>query len=350
MVHRKRECWSTSCTRSATRDSTTVSAPLRVGVIGCGSISTAVHLRALRQLRGVRVTALADPSAEARVRAGRLVPTAVLLPDAADLPARDDVDAVVIAAPTGLHAPLALTTLRARRHIYLEKPIATTLEDGRRLTVAANEAGVVAAIGYNWRFQPLVARARELLRARVIGDVRHVSTVFCEPAKQLGWRGRRSEGGGVLLDLGSHHFDLIRWLLAATVERVEASVDSHVSEHDSAFVRLHLDGGRVASSFFSFRAGQADSFELIGERGVIRIDRYARALSVRGSHARTTTIAAMTWRVRSVLRPRSEPSWRSALRAFVAKIRGADVELPTFDDGLRSLEVVIAAERAAGVG
>lgn len=323
---------------------------LRVGVIGCGSIATSVHLRVLRRLRGVRVTALADPSPEARVRAGRIIPGAALLPDATELPVRDDVDAVVIAAPTGLHASLALTTLRAGRHLYLEKPIATTLDDGRRVTAAAQAAAVVAAIGYNWRFQPLVARARELLRARVIGNVCAVSTVFSEPAMRLGWRARRSEGGGVLLDLGSHHFDLIRWLLDATVERVEAVVDSHVSEHDSAFVRLHLDGGRVASSFFSLCASQADSLDLIGERGVMRIDRYARALSVRGSRARTITTAGLIWRLRSLVRPRSEPSWGSALRAFVAKIRGADVELPTFDDGLRSLEVVIAAERAAGVG
>lgn len=325
-------------------------APLRIGVIGCGAIATAVHIRVLRKLRGVRVTALADPAPEARASAGRLVRGAVLLAGPDELLARDDVDAVVVAAPSGLHASLALATLKTGRHLYLEKPIATTLEDGCRVAAAAHDAGVVAAIGFNWRFQPLVARARELLRAGIIGDVRTVSTVFCEPGTVPGWKARRSQGGGVLLDLGSHHFDLIRWLLDARVERVEATLDSQASEHDSARVRLYLDGGRIASSFFSLRAGQAHSLELAGERGVMRIDRSARSLSLRGARARTTTMTMLAWRARSLVRPRSEPSWSNALRTFVSRIRGTAVELPTFDDGLRSLEIVAAAERAAGVG
>lgn len=327
-----------------------MNAPLRVGVIGCGAIATAVHLRVLRRLRGVRVTAMADPAPEARARARRLVPGAALLTAPDELLARSDIDAVVVAAPSGLHAPLALATLETGRHLYLEKPIATTVADGARVAEAARNAGVVAAIGFNWRFQPLISRARELLREGVIGDVRAVSTVFCESATVSGWKARRNDGGGVLLDLGSHHFDLICWLLNARVERVEATLDSYASEHDSALVRLYLAGGLIASSFFSLRACQAHSLELIGERGAMRIDRSARTLSLRGTRARTTTMAALSWRLRSIVRPRSEPSWRTALHTFVGKIRGADVELPTFDDGLRSLEIVAAAERSAGVG
>ncbi len=326
-----------------------MNASLGVGVIGCGAIATAVHIRVLRALGRVRVTALADPVPEALARAGRLVPGAALLTDPNDLLGRNDVDAVVVAVPSGLHAPLALATLSTGRHLYLEKPIATNLDDGRRVAAAARDAGVVAAIGFNWRFQPLVVRARELLRAGVIGDVRSVSTVFCEPATAPGWRARRSEGGGVLLDLGSHHFDLMHWLFDARVERVEAAVSSIATEHDSARVRLHLAGGCIASSFFSLHACQADSLELAGERGVMRIDRYARSLSLRGARARTVTLAALAWRLRSIVRPHSELSWRNTLSRFVSKIRGADIELPTFDDGLRSLEVVIAAECAAGV-
>jgi len=326
-------------------------APLRIGVIGCGAIAMSVHLRVLRRLRAVQVTALADPAAEARARAGRLVPGAALHTSAEELLDRSDVDAVVVAAPTGLHAGIALATLRTGRHLYLEKPIATTLEDGSRVAAAARDAGVVAAIGYNWRFQPLMVRGRELLRAGVIGEVRAVHTVFCEPVPHTarGWRARRSEGGGVLLDLGSHNFDLITWLLEARIERVEAAVSSLATEHDSALVRLELTDGVIATSFFSLRACRAHSLEFIGERGVLRIDRSTRTLSLQGARARTSSVALMSWRLRSLVRPRSEPSWSTALRTFAAKIRGAAVELPTFDDGLRSLEIVIDAERSACV-
>jgi myo-inositol 2-dehydrogenase / D-chiro-inositol 1-dehydrogenase len=327
-----------------------MAAPVRIGVIGCGSIATAVHLRALRKLPGARVTAVADPVAEARERARRLAPGSVALAGAEELLARDDVDAVVVTVPSGLHAPIALATLETERHLYLEKPIAATLEEGRQVAAAGRDAGLVAVIGFNWRFQPLVVRARDLLRAGVLGDVRSASTVFCEPSTMPDWKRSRVEGGGVLLDLGSHHFDLIRWLLDAEVERVDATLRSDVTEHDTASVRLVLGDGRVASSFFSFRAGRVDSLELVGERGVLRVDRYARTLSLRGVRARVTTPDVIRWRARALVRRATEPSWARALAAFVDAVRGRNVELPTLDDGLRSLEIAIAAERAAVIG
>jgi len=321
---------------------------LRVGVIGCGAIATAVHIRVLRGMQGIRITALADPDPDARVRAGRLAPHAALLASYEALLARDDVDAVVIAAPTALHATMALATMATGRHLYLEKPIAATAEDGRRVA-AAQPPGAVNMAGFNWRFQPLIARAKELLAHNVLGEVRGVTTAFCEAASVPGWKTLRREGGGVLLDLASHHFDLMRWLLNAEMSRVEATVESRRSEQDVAQVALVMDSGALVQSRFSLGVEQAHSIELVGERGVMRIDRQARTLTVKGVRARSVNAATLAWRARSLVRPLSEPSWRYALQAFAAKINGADVELPTMDDGLRSLEIVAAAERAAGV-
>ncbi len=322
---------------------------LRVGVIGCGAIVTAVHLRVLRGMPGVRVTAIADPESDARDRARRMVPQAAALADAESLLARDDVDAVVVAAPSGLHAGIAMATLQRGHHLYLEKPIASTLDQGRQVAAAARAAKSVTMIGFNWRFQPLIARARELIRSGVIGEVHTARSEFSEPAPVPEWKARRDQGGGVLLDLGSHHFDLVRWLVGAEVCRAEAVIRSEITEHDSASVRLHLDGGCVASSVVSLRADRADWIELIGDRGALRVDRYARSLVLRGPRARTLTLPILAWRARALIRPRTEPSWRYAFHAFVRRIRGQDVEVPTFEDGLRSLEIVAAAERAAGV-
>jgi predicted dehydrogenase len=71
---------------------------------------------------------------------------------------------------------------------------------------------------------------------------------------------------------------------------------------------------------------------------------------VRGVRTRTTTLATIVWRTKAFVRPRAEPSWNTLLRKFVHATRGAAVDLPTFGDALRSLEVVVAAERAAGIG
>jgi len=324
-------------------------APLRVGVIGCGAIAAAVHVPALRRIPGVRITAVADPAAQARERAARLVPAAALVEDGEEVLARDDVDAVVVTAPSGLHGRLALAALGAGRHLYLEKPIATTLEEGRRVAAAARD-GVVATVGFNWRFQPLVARARALLRAGAIGEARAVWSVFCEPGHGPEWKRERASGGGVLLDLGSHHFDLVRWLLGTDVEQVEATLRSEETEHDSASVRLVLADGTVASSFFSFRAGAIDTVEVLGDRGTLRVDRYGRTLSLSGTRRRVLTADLVRWRAQALGRRSFEPSWARSLRAFVDAVRGKTTELATLDDGLRSLEIVAAAESAAGAG
>ena len=323
--------------------------PVRIGVIGCGAIATAVHIRVLRGLPGVRVTALADPEPQARARAGRLVPRAVLLASPEELLAREDVDAVVVASPTALHAPMALAVFAAGRHLYLEKPIATTVDDGRQVAAAASATHVVSMAGFNWRFQPLIARAKVLLSEGVLGEVRAATTAFCEAASVPGWKARRHDGGGVLLDLGSHHFDLMRWLLGAEMSSVHASVESRRTEHDVAAITLMMDSGATVASVFSLGVEQAHWIELVGERGTMRIDRQARTLTVSGVRARTLTPALLAWRARSLVRPLSEPSWGYALRAFVGNINGADLEVPTMDDGVRSLEIVAAAERAAGV-
>jgi predicted dehydrogenase len=320
------------------------SSAVRVGVIGCGSIAVGVHLGALGRIEGARVTAVADPASEARERAVRLAPGAAALASAEELVGRDDVEGVVVSAPTRLHAALAILVLEARKHLYLEKPIATTLEDARRIVDEGRRAGVVAATGFNWRFQPLVVRARELLRAGALGDVRAAATAFCEPGAPPGWRHARADGGGVLLDLASHHVDLLRWLLETEVEHVDATLRSDVNEHDSAVVRLVLGGGRTALSYFSYRTGQVDTLELYGERGVLRTDRYARSLVLRAgrTHRRAGTPELAEWR-----RAGTEPSWKRSLEAWIDAIRGREVELATLDDGLRSLEVVLAAERSS---
>ena len=131
-------------------------------------------------MKGVRVTAVADPDAAARRRAQRLVPRAATVMSAEELVARDDVDAVVVCSPSACHADHAVLALESGRHLYLEKPLAIGIEDGRRIVEVARRSNVTAAIGFNWRYQPLVQRAYELLRSGAIGEVREAQTTFCE--------------------------------------------------------------------------------------------------------------------------------------------------------------------------
>jgi predicted dehydrogenase len=320
---------------------------VRVGAIGCGSIARAVHLPVLTRISGVTITALADPDPASLAAARRLAPNAARCRDADELLARDDVDAVLVTAPSGLHAELAMAVAEAGRHLYLEKPLATSLADGERVVDAARAAGIVAAIGFNRRFHPAIRRARSVVRTGGIGRVSRIRTRFTNPGQNLpAWKLARADGGGALLDLASHHVDLLRFLLDAEVEDVTAIVTSSRSEHDGAILRLGLSDGAEAEIEVGFRAPQEDVLELAGPLGTIRVDRHRG--SVQRQPARLApTRELLLLRLRLAVRPSSDPSYAAALHAFVARVRGADVALPTLEDGLASLAVILAAEEAA---
>jgi predicted dehydrogenase len=332
---------------------------MNVGLLGCGAAAYWLHLRALRGLRGTTLVAAADPDAGARTRVARATGVRVY-ERAEDLLARDDIEAVLICVPTHLHAALALAAASAGKHFYLEKPIATTLDDAHRVIAAASSAKVAAAIGFNRRHHPLFEQARHLLAEGAIGRVHAVQTTFCEPdpaGGMPGWKRRRATGGGVLLDLGSHHVDQVRWMLGTEVRVVAASLSSERTEHDEARVELETGGGASVQCFLSFRTGPSERMEFLGERGTLALDRHAATLTLSGPRRRgyggrrrrvLPSPPVLAWRIERLGRVSADPSYRRALRAFGSQLRGGPPAAATLADGLRALEAIVEAERAAG--
>jgi len=332
-------------------------APVRVGVIGCGTIAYWGHLRSLQRLKGAALAAAADPAPAARARAAGMV-HGPIYERAADL-LQSDIDAVIISAPPPIHAELTIAAVRAGKHVYVEKPLATTADDARQVMDVVARSGVVAAVGFNYRHHPAHVRARALLKQRAIGQVRAVQSVFCEPGTpetMPEWKQHRQSGGGVLLDLASHHIDLLRWFLDDELATVDARIASGRTEHDAATLHFTTRGGIDVQTYVSFRAGPADFLEFIGEKGTLRVDRHALAPTLkiarlRGYGLRSAWLSPSIEQVelwaRQLVRPAYQPSFRLALAAFVQRIAGQPVSLATIDDGARSLAVVLAAEESA---
>lgn len=303
--------------------------PVRVGLVGCGSIAQAVHVPLLRRLPGVALVAVADPSSAARSAAARLAPEATVYEDFASVLEGPGIDAVVVCAPSALHGPLALDVVQAGKHLYLEKPLAVDREGGVRAAAVAGESPVVSTIGFNRRFHPAFRRLRGSLAQAAAGELRELRTRFCEPVTEElpGWKRLRETGGGALLDLASHHVDLVRFLTGHEVELESASIRSLASEHDDAELVLRLSSGARAVVEVSFHGVRADVVEARCATRTLCADRHAG--------------------LRSRLRPGWDPSYRASLHAFVGRLHGHPVVLPTLEDGLRSLEIVLAAEAAA---
>jgi predicted dehydrogenase len=327
-----------------------------MGVIGCGGVACQYHLRFLARSRSVDLQAIADPRPDARERAAAL--TGVRdYPEAAELLALPDIEAVVICAENRVHAELAEAAAAAGKHFYLEKPIALTASDARFAVEVAERAGVTATIGFNFRFLPFYSRARALIRESPIGDLRRVRTRFCEPVspdRMPAWKRERASGGGALLDLGSHHLDLLPWLCGEEIARIEtATLRSEESEHDSASLRGATSTGATVEAEFSYRQGRICQWELEGERGRLVLDRHAgRTKFVAGSNGRFRggSIDRLRARLLALPLPRREPSFALALAAFTERLQGEPKELPTLGDGARSLDLVLEAEAVAATG
>jgi predicted dehydrogenase len=331
---------------------------LSLALVGCGRIAQLVHLPVLTRLRGVRVAALAEPDPALREAAGRAAPGAALFADHDALLAAGGVDAVVVCAPTALHASVAVAAFAAGLHVYLEKPIATAADDAALVVDAWRRAGTVGMAGFNFRFHPGFAALRALVRDGALGEPVAVRTVFTSAARELpAWKRRRASGGGVLLDLASHHVDLARFLLDDEAAEVSARTRSLRTEADTAAVELRMRGGAMVQSFVSNAAGVDDHrVEVVGDRAAARVDRATgrvEACRPGGGRAERLARALRALDPRPHLRAGREPSFALALGAFAEAARAgrpAARVRPDLEDGRRSLAVVTAAETAARSG
>lgn len=329
---------------------------VRIGVVGCGRFACAVHLPNLARLRGARVTALVDPVPGRLVVASPHAPGAARLTALDELLRRDDVDAVLICTPPPVHAEAAIRAFAAGKHVYLEKPLATTALDGARVAAAWRESRLVGSMGFPYRFSRAVAHAAASLRSGVVGELVAARSVFSTAQHDMpDWKRSRATGGGPLLDLVSHDVDLMRYLLGQEVERVHATASAaNGGEPDTVLVQLWFESGVCAQLLASLLSVEDAGLEVYGRLGKVSAERYAAAaarvspIRARGVGPRMFDDAkdalAMRIRLAKLRSPGHEPAFRIALAGFLDAVRGRSTATPDIEDGLRSLEVVAAAE------
>ena len=329
-------------------------------MIGYGALAESVHAPLLSRLPDARLVAIAetDPSRRAAAAAG--YPAAAMYSDFEAMLADPSVRAVVVSLPNSLHARAACAALAAGRHLYLEKPVALSTGEGREIIDAWRSAGVVDMMGFNYRVNPLYLRLRAAIAARRAGDIASVRTVFSTASPELpAWKRARRTGGGALLDLGSHHIDLLRWLFGREITRVRATIGSSRAEGDDALLEMELDGGVSVQSFFSLSAVEDDRIEVYGRAAKLVVDRH-RSVDVEVSAARmsgghralgwTRSLGRRRYVLEKLRSPWHEPSFAASLAHFVAACRGTATATPDLADGYRALCVIEAAESSAREG
>ncbi len=330
---------------------------LRIAVAGCGRLARHVHLPVLARLPGVEVVAVIDPVASCRKSALDICPRAEPFAQLHEVWDRSRVDAVVISAPTALHPELAIAALRQGAHIYLEKPLAGSLRDAERILAAWDQRGQTAMIGFNYRFHRLFESARRAIADRVVGTPFMVSTVFASSnTARNDWRAQAG-GGGALLDLGSHHVDLIHFLFGERVTAVFAQTSAVHAEQCTATMQLKLESGILVTCGFSFGTVDQDRIEIFGDRAMLRVDRYlstdCEIIPVTGQRLRMRQMGAAISFIKrpgeilaKFRAPGNELSYRTALLKFVEAARTNTPVTPDLHDGYRAAAVIAAAEQS----
>lgn len=187
---------------------------------------------------------------------------------------RDDVDGVVVDAPTNQHAEIMVAAADAGKHIFTEKVMAPTVEECERIAEAVRRANVVFTISFPYRCRPEVLYAHKALQDGLLGQLSFLRARVAHNAGSANWLpphfwNKEQTGGGAMMDLGAHPMYLARWFGGQPV-RI-ASVFTYMTDHeveDNAVSVIEFEGEVLGSSETSFMSTHSPfSLELSGTEG-----------------------------------------------------------------------------------
>ena len=325
---------------------------LNVAVLGCGRMGE-VHGEAYAALHDeVRVFYASRNLDRAGAYAARFGGAGVFgsYEEALGSPAIDLVD---ICLPDHLHAATAEAAFAAGKHVLVEKPMATSLEDADRMIRAGERAGRALAVAENFRFLPHLERAKALIADGALGDVFLIEVNHFEFLRPRGWRIESRDGGGALIDVGHHFVDMavqlagpIDWVFAQYARRTAAE---YVAE-DTAVVMLGCRSGVIGQLTETIAAPGAPpqpTFVVCGTKASLYFD-WQSGLWIGSGRA---------WApARLILAKEPEPPdsfayWGAAIHALVHSVvrdlRAGRSPLVTGKVGRAVLAVILAARQSA---
>jgi len=338
--------------------------PLSLAVIGCGRVAELCHVPALQTLADVQLVALVDRDLD---RLNTLADQLGVLRRYDDYRAvlhDTRIDIVAICTPPQCHAEIGLAVLDAGKHLFMEKPLALCLDDADRLVDRAAASHCKAFVGFNFRWHPLVRRARRIIDQGGLGQIETMHTVFTSRtafAPQASeWRNRADLGGGVLLDLGIHHFDLWRFLTQSEVDEVVTYQHTDDAGIECATVSAVMGNGTLVTGSFTHGLSDTNEVEICGRKGRLRFSCYRHG-SLRVSEncapqgALGDRLSKVIHALRSVSHAVSQwrqgggviASYRGEWQHFVDAIKDASPVGSSFADGRSALQVALATVESA---
>jgi predicted dehydrogenase len=327
--------------------------PLRLGVAGFGRLVRDVYLPAFRSLRDARLVAVADPLPASRSAAAKLLKGAAVHSDHRDLLERDDLDGLLVASPPSTHLEIWRDAAAHGVPVFMEKPLVLPWQLAE---VARVPGDARLMLDFNRRFWPPYRRIAELVRGGGIG--RPVEVEFVLHTDVYSWstvtRHRLApEEGGILHDLGGHAIDLASDLLDAEPESVTATSSSREWEGDGLRLHLSFEDGSVFRGFVGYESDTCERLTVRGPLGRLTLRDPNMAIHVQrrgerppGLTARGRDLAAFVYRAFRRDRSMTRYTIHAALESFVRSLRTGAPFSPGFDEAVRNVRWLEAAERS----
>lgn len=335
--------------------------PVRVGLIGCGEIAALATVPAIARTKWAKVVATMDTKLSLAKSLAAETGAETYTDSADALIKNPDVEAVVISTPHFLHVPLGIQAAKRKKHVMVEKPIATTMNDARRLMRACKTNRVTLSVAYIMRMGGAGRKAAELIKKGVLGRFTGFSLISMVHKKDSYWSGgysgrvktdwrtrRETAGGGFLIMNFTHNIDMIQSMLNLEPKSVFAQYDTfrtkvEVEDYVSVVVRYKNGaiGTFLGSTICPGRLSVPD--HIYGTHGTIVLGNPLRVFTTK----KIRGLKPNEWNEMKM--PKDNP--RAALMENFAKaIRGKAKPAITGESACTSLRVIEAAYKSQALG
>lgn len=350
---------------------------LRVGMIGWAHVHAEFRAKALKELPGTRIVAISDNNQQRGLSAAERFGVTEFLSDWRDLVRRNDIDVVMVHSENALHADQVVAAAQAGRHVFCEKPVATSAADARRMVEAVEKAGVDGTAAFVSRFSQEATRAKAIVESGLLGTIIHTrSFIGLSGIREIGCPSDMADwmedpalgGGGAWIDEGSHGIDLVRWLVGDIV-RISAMTANRAKpqlkvDDIGTAIFTYANGalGEIGTAWsMAVEIGMRNLLEIYGSTGTLVMratDQFPR-VEVFDANEKAPLKGWLTPHIEPDARePHDYSSWpphvhhyKREIASYVNRfLSGTRPFGPTLRDGLACISVIEAGYRSAAQG
>ncbi len=330
---------------------------LKVCVIGAGAIAQGSHIPGYAANPQCELTAIADvdPKCLEQVRAKWQF--AREYSDYKEMIVKEKPDVVSVCTPNKLHAEMAIFALDHGADLVLEKPIALTLEEGIQIKEAGERNRKRIFVCFSHRFNDMIVAAAQAMKEEAIGEPYMFRVRFAHSGPWPGWAktdwfyNPEMAGGGALLDMAVHAFDLVRHLVGevTAVSAKTATLRKDIKLDDNVVALLesgsrclgYVDAGWTCPAGFN-------GVEIMGDNGFIVVDYINGKVTLKSGVNTPDGTVKMTEKI--LREGGSRPHWRNQMAAVTEMLLSGAAPTPNIDDGLEALKIALACYESSASG